>query len=176
MEVAINNPELATLSSNAASNPTSLCNTVENANANAPAIPPLNVNPSAAIKCPSSNGLSLTPSNLSDATLSKVVESASTLEKNNSNDTTQINPTTTTTNNTNATNTSTTTTATTPVPGAPYPNPSLTSNLSISNRTFRSTNGRPRKPGSTYVFKEENIQSYTDANGVVYKVAGESFY
>ena len=40
----------------------------------------------------------------------------------------------------------------------------------------RTTNGGggsgrwPRKPG-TYNFKEENIKSHTDANGVVYKVA-----
>ena len=60
-----------------------------------------------------------------------------------------------------------------------YPKTALTSNLSISNRSSggscrSTTNGRPRKPGSNYVFKEENIQSYTDANGVVYKVAGKS--
>ena len=60
-----------------------------------------------------------------------------------------------------------------------YPKTALTSNLSISNRSSggscrSTTNGRPRKPGSNYVFKEENIQSYTDANGVVYKVAGKN--
>ena len=59
-------------------------------------------------------------------------------------------------------------------PVAVYPNASLTANVSISNRTFRTSNGRPRKPGSNYVFKEENIQSYTDANGVVYKVTGNN--
>jgi hypothetical protein len=78
-----------------------------------------------------------------------------------------------------------------------YAKTALTSNLSISNRSSgtngggscggggggggrsatnnnnnNNNNGRPRKPGSNYVFKEENIQSYTDANGVVYKVAG----
>ena len=36
--------------------------------------------------------------------------------------------------------------------------------------TYRSYNGRAR-PSNNIQFKEENIQSYTDANGVVYKVA-----
>ena len=66
--------------------------------------------------------------------------------------------------------------------GPSYAKTALTSNLSISNRSSgtngscggrsATNNGRPRKPGSNYVFKEENIQSYTDANGVVYKVSG----
>lgn len=44
------------------------------------------------------------------------------------------------------------------------------SNYRTCNTNSRS-NGRPRKPGSTYNFKEENIQAYTDANGIVYKVS-----
>ena len=43
--------------------------------------------------------------------------------------------------------------------------------------SFTRTNGTgrwPRKPG-TYNFKEENLKSYTDANGVVYKT-GEHVY
>ncbi|CAF0905698.1 unnamed protein product [Brachionus calyciflorus] len=36
--------------------------------------------------------------------------------------------------------------------------------------TYRSYNGRAR-PSNNMQFKEENIQSYTDANGVVYKVS-----
>jgi hypothetical protein len=44
------------------------------------------------------------------------------------------------------------------------------SNYRTCNTSSRS-NGRPRKPGSTYNFKEENIQAYTDANGIVYKVS-----
>jgi hypothetical protein len=51
-------------------------------------------------------------------------------------------------------------------------NRSSGTNGSCGGRSATNNNGRPRKPGSNYVFKEENIQSYTDANGVVYKVAG----
>lgn len=36
--------------------------------------------------------------------------------------------------------------------------------------TYRSYNGRA-KPSNNVQFKEENIQSYTDANGVVYRVS-----
>jgi hypothetical protein len=42
--------------------------------------------------------------------------------------------------------------------------------------TYRATqNGRFRKPGRfNMTFKEENIKSYTDANGVCYKISGKS--
>lgn len=40
----------------------------------------------------------------------------------------------------------------------------------LSYRPYRSYNGRAR-PSNNIQFKEQNIQSYTDANGVVYKVA-----
>ncbi len=41
---------------------------------------------------------------------------------------------------------------------------------------YRSLSGKIRKFGSSYVFKQENIKSYTDTFGIVYKIGGESLF
>lgn len=59
----------------------------------------------------------------------------------------------------------------TPTP-TPINNGSTFDILPYSRTLAYRTTGRPRKSGS-FNFKEENIQSYTDSNGIVYRVSGE---
>jgi hypothetical protein len=43
-----------------------------------------------------------------------------------------------------------------------------------SKLTYKPLNGNKiRKPGANYVFKQENIKTYTDAHGIVYNVNGK---
>ena len=44
---------------------------------------------------------------------------------------------------------------------------------SSSKLTYKPINGKIRKPGANYVFKQENIKSYTDTHGIVYNINGK---
>ena len=45
-----------------------------------------------------------------------------------------------------------------------------------SKLTYKPLNGsKIRKPGANYVFKQENIKTYTDSHGIVYNVNGKLF-
>lgn len=63
----------------------------------------------------------------------------------------------------------------TPTPISFATNDTNASNFSSASKSlsYKSHSGKIRKPGTNYVFKQENIKSYTDTHGIVYNVNGK---
>lgn len=63
----------------------------------------------------------------------------------------------------------------TPTPISFATNDTNASNFSSTSKSlsYKSHSGKIRKPGTNYVFKQENIKSYTDTHGIVYNVNGK---